>query len=68
MNVASVPPHMRQATMQTEGLCRIHRDFRTIDSATEHNMLVLSEKWSDTIKHQEENLPSRHQDQPKTVK
>ena len=41
MNVASVPPHMRQATMQTEGLSRIDRDFRPINFATERNMLGI---------------------------
>ena len=52
-NVASVPPHMRQATMQTEGLSRIYQYFRMKNFATERNMLgVIGETvgWQKRIK------------------
>jgi len=55
MNVASVSPHMRKTTMQTEGLSRIHRDFHLTNFATERNMLgVIGETvgWPITA-HQE---------------
>ena len=42
--MASVPPHMRKATMQTEGLSRMHRKDQF---ATERNVLGVIGETAD---------------------